>query len=150
MKKTLIALVLTCVFATPALFAQTADTAPAGPSESARSAKMVQHRVNYLTTVLSLTAAQQAQVTSILTNAVANHSTTTTSMKTARTNLQNAIHSNDTAAMEQAANSISTLIAQKTLARAKAEAAIYQALTPEQQTKMSQLENEFHHGRHGY
>jgi Spy/CpxP family protein refolding chaperone len=150
MKKTVIALVLTYVFAAPALFAQTANTTPAGPSGSTRAAHMVLHRVNYLTTVLSLTPAQQTQVTSILTSAATNRSTVHASMKTAHTNLQNAIHSNDAAAMEQAANSIGTLIAQQTLAHAKTEAAIYQVLTPEQQTKMSQLESEGHRGGRGF
>jgi len=143
MKKAVIALVLGCVFAAPALFAQT-DTTPAAPSGSTRAAQMVQHRVDYLTIVLSLTAAQQTQVTSILTSAATSQSTVAAGIKTARTNLQNAIHSNDAAAMEQAANSISTLIGQKMLAHAKTEAAIYQALTHEQQTKMSQLESEVH------
>ena len=150
MKKTAIALALICMFASPALFAQATESTPDAPSASTRGAKMVQHRVNYLTTVLSLTTAQQAQVTTILTNAVASHSNASASMKTAHTNLQNAIHSNDAAAMEQAANSLGAMSAQKTLARAKTEAAIYQTLTPEQQTKMSQLESEGHHGKHGF
>jgi Spy/CpxP family protein refolding chaperone len=151
MKKIAIALALICMFVSPALFAQTADTAPQAPSGSTRAAKMVQHRVNYLTTVLSLTAPQQAQVTTILNNAAASHSTASTSMKTAHTNLQNAIHSNDAAAMEQAANSLGAMSAQKMLARAKIEAAIYQTLTPEQQAKMSQLETQGgHRGRHGF
>ena len=152
MKKTIITLVLTCVFATPTLFAQTANTATEQTgSKSTRSAKMTQHWVSYLTTVLSLTPAQQTQVTNIISTAATSKSSASSSMKTARTNLQNAIHSNDAAAMEQAANSMSTLIAQNMLARAKVEAAIYQVLTPEQQTKMVQLETERgHHGGHGF
>jgi Spy/CpxP family protein refolding chaperone len=149
MKRTVVALFLACVFAAPALMAQTADTTPTVPSGATRAAHMVQ-RVSYLTTVLSLTSVQQTQVTSILTSATTNRSAVRASMKTAHTNLQNAIHSNDAAAMEQASNSIATLIAQQMLARAKTEAAIYQVLTPEQQTKMSQLESEGHSGRHGF
>jgi periplasmic protein CpxP/Spy len=150
MKKTIITLVLTCAFATPALFAQTSDAAPSAPTQATRSAKMAQHWVNYLTTVLSLTPAQQTQVTNIISSAATSKSNASSSRKTARTNLQNAIHSNDAAAMEQAANSMSSLIAQKMLARAKVEAAIYQVLTPEQQTKMAQLETEVHHGGRGF
>jgi len=150
MKKTIITLVLTCAFATPALFAQSSDTTSSAPTQAAHSAKMIQHRVNYLTTVLSLTPAQQTQVTNIISSAATSKSSASSSMKTAHTNLQNAIHSNDAAAMEQAANSISSVIAQKMLARAKVEAAIYQVLTPEQQTKMSQLETEGHHGGRGF
>lgn len=147
MKKTLITLVLTSVFAAPALFAQATGTTPGG---STRAANMIQHRVNYLTTVLSLSSAQQTQVTNILTSAAANRSTVHASMKTAHTNLQNAIHSNDAAGMEQAANSIGAVVAQAALARAKTAAAIYQVLTPDQQAKMSQLESEGHHGGRGF
>jgi periplasmic protein CpxP/Spy len=152
MKKTIITLVLTCAFTTPALFAQTANTATEQTgSTSTRSAKMTQHWVSYLTTVLSLTSAQQTQVTNIISTAATSKSSASSSMKTARTTLQNAIHSNDAAAMEQAVNSMSSLIAQNMLARAKVEAAIYQVLTPEQQTKMAQLETERgHHGGHGF
>jgi Spy/CpxP family protein refolding chaperone len=150
MKKTIIALALTFAFSTPALFAQTANTTSSAPTESTRSMKMSQHWVNYLTTVLSLTPAQQAQVTNIISSAATSKSNASSSMKSARTNLQNAIHANDAAAMEQAANSMSSLIAQKMLARAKVEAAIYQILTPEQQTKMAQLETEVRHGGRGF
>ena len=146
MKKTAIALLLACVFAAPAAFSQESDAASTAPNGAGRGAHMVQHRVAYLTTVLSLTSAQQTQVTNILTNAQMNRSTAHTSMKTAHTNLQNAIRSNDAAAMEQAANSLGTLAAQEALAHAKTEAAIYQVLTPDQQTKMTQLEAEGHHG----
>ncbi|MFZ0523563.1 MAG: Spy/CpxP family protein refolding chaperone [Candidatus Acidiferrales bacterium] len=145
MKKTAIALLLACVFAAPAVFAQDTDAA-AAPNDPGRAAHMVQHHVSYLTTVLSLTSAQQTQVTTILTSAEANRATVHASMKTAHTSLQNAIHSNDAAAMEAAANSIGTLTAQETLAHAKTEAAIYQVLTADQQTKMAQLETEGGHG----
>ena len=150
MKKTAITLLLACVFAAPAVFAQETDAASTTTNASSRAASKVQHRVAYLTTVLSLSSAQQTQVTNILTNGQANRSTAHTSMKTAHTNLQNAIRSNDAAAMEQAANSLGTLVAQEALAHAKTEAAIYQVLTPEQQTKMAQLEAEGHHGERGF
>jgi len=138
------------MFAAPALFSQTAASTPAGPNEANRGADMVQHRVSYLTTVLSLSTAQQTQVTSILTTEESNRSTAHASMKTAHTSLHSAIQSNDAAAMEQAANAIGTLTAQETLAHAKTEAAIYQVLTPEQQTKMTQLQSEEHHGGPGF
>ena len=129
MKKTAIALLLACVIAAPAVFAQESDATAPAPNEGGRGAHMVQHRVSYLTTVLSLNSAQQAQVTTILSSSETNRSAMHTSMKTAHTNLQNAIRSNDAAAMEAAANAIGTLTAQETLAHAKSEAAIYQVLT---------------------
>ena len=130
MKKTAIALLLACVFAAPAAFSQESDAASTAPNEAVRGAHMVQHRVAYLTTVLSLTSAQQTQVTNI------SHQRSDESLHSAHqhenrdTNLQNAIRSNDAAAMEQAANSLGTLAAQEALAHAKTEAAIYQVLTP--------------------
>ena len=52
--------------------------------------------------------------------------------------------------MEQASNTIGTLMAQELLARSKTEAAIYQLLTPEQQTKMTQLESLGRRGGRGF
>ena len=150
MKKTGMIFALACVLAAPAVFAQTADTAAAPPRGGDRGSHMVQHRLNYLTTVLSLTPAQQTQVKTVLTNAAASGSATHTSMRTANTNLKTAIHSNDAASMEQASNTIGTLMAQALLARSKTQAAIYQLLTPEQQTKMTQLESMGRRGGHGF
>jgi Spy/CpxP family protein refolding chaperone len=150
MKKIGMILALACVLAAPAVFAQTADTAAAVPSGGNRGAHMIQHRLDYLTTVLSLTSAQQTQVKTVLTNAAANLSATRASMKTAHATLKTAIHSNDASSMEQASNAIGTLMAQQLLARSKTEAAIYQLLTPEQQTKMTQLESMGRHGGRGF
>jgi periplasmic protein CpxP/Spy len=150
MKKTALLLAFACAILTaPAIFAQTpaADAPP--ENGAAHGQRMIQHRLAYMTTVLSLTTAQQAQVKSVLTAAVANGSTTHGSMKTAHDNLKTAIHANDPAGMEQAASTIGNLMAQEELARAKTEAAIYQLLTPEQQTKMAALESEEHHGGPG-
>jgi Spy/CpxP family protein refolding chaperone len=150
MKKTGMILALAYMLAAPAVFAQTADTSAAAPSGGDRGAHMIQHRLNYLTTVLSLTPAQQAQVKTVLTNAAANRSTTRASMKTAHATLKTAVRSNDASSMEQASNTIGTLMAQELLARSKTEAAIYQLLTPEQQTKMTQLESMGRHGGRGF
>jgi protein CpxP len=150
MKKTALLLALACAILTaPAILAQTpaADAPP--ENGAAHGQRMIQHRLAYMTTVLSLTTAQQAQVKSVLTAAAANGSTTHGSMKTAHDNLKTAIHANDPAGMEQAASTIGNLMAQEELARAKTEAAIYQLLTPEQQTKMAALESEEHHGGPG-
>ncbi|HKE30711.1 MAG TPA: Spy/CpxP family protein refolding chaperone, partial [Candidatus Angelobacter sp.] len=69
-------------------------------------------------------------------------------MKTAHQNLETAIKNNDQSGITQASNAIGNLIAQMTAAHAKAQAAFYQILTPDQQTKMNQLESE-HHGHFG-
>jgi periplasmic protein CpxP/Spy len=149
MKKTAMLLAMACVMTAPAMFAQTADTAAPPADQAGHVAHMVQHRVDYMTNVLSLNAAQQTQIKNVLTTATASKGTTHASMSAAHTALKTAIHNNDAAGMEQAANTIGTLMGQEALAHAKTEAAIYQLLTPEQQTKMTQLEAVEHRGGHG-
>lgn len=144
MKKLFATCLLAAVFAVPATFAQaaSADAATAPESGGPNPAKMIQHRVQTMTTVLSLTSAQQTQVTTILTNSAAAESGFHTSMRAAHTSLKAAIQSNDAASIEQISNQIGTLTAQSTAARAKTEAAIYQVLNAEQQSKASQLGDE--------
>src|ERR1700693_1164143 len=149
MKKTALALALASILTAPAVFAQTTASTTTETNGSGHAANMVQHRVNYLTTVLSLNSEHKTKITNIFTTAMASKSTTHASMKAAHTSLQTAIQSNDAAGMEQAANTVGSLMAQETLAHAKTEAAIYQVLTPEQQTKLTQLQSEEHHG-HGF
>ncbi|HEY0705116.1 MAG TPA: Spy/CpxP family protein refolding chaperone [Candidatus Acidoferrales bacterium] len=149
MKKLSMLLALAGILAAPAVFAQAADTTAAPPPDfAAHRQEMIQHRVAYLTTVLTLTSAQQTQITAVMTNAAGNKPAFS-SMKTAHTALETAIHSNDAAAMEQATTTLANLQAQEMLAHAKTEAAIYQLLTPEQQTKMAALDSEHHHGGPG-
>jgi Spy/CpxP family protein refolding chaperone len=136
MKKLTTAILLIVALAATLLLAQTPPTKPHDP------AMYVQHRVNFLTTVLSLTAAQQQQATTIFTNAANATSSLHSSMKTAHDSLKTAIKSNDTAGIDQAAATIGNLTAQLVSGQAKAHAAFYQILTPDQQNKLSQLESE--------
>jgi Spy/CpxP family protein refolding chaperone len=138
MKKTAITLLLLCIFSAPAIFAQGPD-GPGGGNGVAR-------HVAFLTERLSLTSSQQTQVSSILTNAESNGTASRASMKAAHDSLNTAVQSNDAAAMEQAANSIGSLTAQTTLARAKSDAAIYQLLTPDQRTKYAQMQADMGRG----
>jgi Spy/CpxP family protein refolding chaperone len=103
-------------------------------------AQMVQHRVNFLTEELGLSPAQQQQATTIFTNALGSQQSSRDQMKAAHDGLQSAISRNDTAAIDQAASSIANLMAQSIAAHAKAEAAFYQTLTPDQQGKYSKME----------
>ncbi len=143
MRKLSIALFVTLVCGASPLLAQ---NPPAPPDPAARA----QHRVQYLTTVLNLTAAQQQQATTIFTNAANSGSTLRDSMKTAHQALDTAIKNNDSAGIEQAATNIGNLMAQRIAAEAKANAAFYQILTPDQRNKMDQLKAErpggFGHG----
>jgi Spy/CpxP family protein refolding chaperone len=113
-------------------------------------AEMAQHRINFLTKQLSLSPQQQQQATTIF-SAVSNNAKATHEQKrTAHDSLKAAIQKNDTAGIEQAANTIGNLTAQITVAHAKAQAAFYQTLTPEQQTKMNDLESHRGMGMRGH
>jgi Spy/CpxP family protein refolding chaperone len=133
MKKAITTLLLTSAFATAILFAQ----GPGGPPDPA---KMVQRRVNMLTKVLTLTTDQQAQATTIFTNALTANSGLTTNMKTARQNLRTAVEGNDAGAIASNSNTIGTLTGQLTAAVANTQAAFWAILTPAQQTTLKALE----------
>ena len=126
-------LALTLALAAGSLMAQ----APPGPPDPAT---MAQHRIKFLTTVLSLTSAQQQQALAIFTNAANSHTSWHDSMKAAHDALDTAVKNNDSAGISQAAASIGDLTGQMIAAHSKADAAFYQILTPDQKTKYSELE----------
>ena len=101
---------------------------------------MLQYRVSYLTTVLSLSNTQQKQATAIFANAARDVSTVHDGLRSAHEALSAAVKSNDNAAIEQAALAIGNFVAQLAAADAKGEAAFYEILTADQQNKMTQLE----------
>lgn len=109
----------------------------------------IQDHVSFMTTVLTLTPAQQQQATTIFTNEVNATKPLHDQMKTAHDALSAAIQKNDTAGIDQNAATIGNLTSQMISAHAKAQAAFNQTLTPEQQTKMSQLHSHGHGGMHG-
>jgi Spy/CpxP family protein refolding chaperone len=139
MKKAAITLLFATFFFAPVIFAQ----GPDGPG----GGNNVQRRVAFLTDRLSLTSAQQTQITAILNaGGDANSTTSRATMKAAHDTLNTAVQANDSAAMEQAATTIGNLTAQSTLARAKTDAAIYKVLTPDQRTKYSQMQQDMGRG----
>jgi Spy/CpxP family protein refolding chaperone len=113
-------------------------------------AEMVQHRVDFLAKRLSLNAQQQQQATDIYTEEASNAKRLHEQLRTAHQDLHSAIQKNDAAAIEQASDAIGNLTAQMTLAHAKAEAALWQTLTPEQQSKLSDMESHRGPGMHGH
>jgi Spy/CpxP family protein refolding chaperone len=135
--KSLVLVLLTVAFAASISFAQRHE----GPPDPAT---MVQHHVQHLTNALSLTPAQQQQATTIFTNNMTGAASIHNDMKTAHQNLQTAINNNDENGISQAATTIGNLTAQMIASHAKAQAAFRQILTPEQQTKLSQMESEYH------
>ena len=98
-------------------------------------AAMVQRQVEHLTTALSLTSAQQAQATTLFTNAHTANQSLMTSMSQARASLNAAIKSNDTNAIASLTTQIGSLTAQTMANTAKADAAFYATLSPDQQAK---------------
>ena len=123
------------------------------PSEPAFNppdpATMAQHRVQFLTNQLSLTSQQQQQALTIFTNVATSQSTVHQSMKTAHDSLKTAVKNNDANGITQAANTIGSLTAELTATEAKADAALYAILTPDQQTKLNQMESHGPGMRHG-
>ena len=79
------------------------------PTSAPSPATMVAHRVEYLTTVLSLTSAQQQQATTIFTNATIAESGVHDNLRAARQSLQTAIAGNDSAGIDEAAATIGSL-----------------------------------------
>jgi Spy/CpxP family protein refolding chaperone len=88
---------------------------------------------------LDLTAAQQAQATTIFTSEETALATVRTSMHTARTALQAAIKSNDVATIGTESTQIGTLTGEEVQARSTASAAFYAILTVDQQSKFDTL-----------
>lgn len=98
-------------------------------------AAMVQRQVDRLTHSLSLTTAQQGQATTIFTAAQTANQTVMTDLRQAHTSLAAAIKSNDTNSIATLSTQIGTLTGQMTANTAKADAAFYAILTPDQQAK---------------
>lgn len=96
--------------------------------------------VSTLTALLSLTSSQQQQVADIYTNAATMRATVTTSLKAARKALRDAVKNNDTGGIAQASATLGTLTGQFVSNGAIANAAVFQLLTPDQQTKLSQFQ----------
>ena len=112
-------------------------------------AQRIQHRVEHLTQELGLTSAQQQQATTIFTNAIASQKSIHDQMRAAHESLKAAVQKNDSTAIDQTSSTIGSLTAQMTSAHAKAQAAFYQILTPDQQSKLKEMDGH-HHGHMGH
>ena len=104
MRKAIALTTVTFALAVSGLFAQ----APAAGNRG----NFIQRRVTHLTTVLGLSAGQQQQATNIFTEAASANSAMRGNMKSARQALQQAVQNNDSAGIEQAANTIGVLTGQ--------------------------------------
>jgi hypothetical protein len=106
-------------------------------------ATIVAREVNFLTHFLTLTTGQQTQATTIFTNALNLITPIETTITTARTALSTAIKANNTTAITTQSTAIGTAEGQITAIQATADAAFYALLTTDQQTKLSNLGNDF-------
>ena len=143
LRKTIINSMLTTAFGGALLFAQ--GPPPGNPPNGGNPpdpAAMIARRVGRLTAVLGLTEAQQQQATKIFTDAATKASTIFTSLRSARTDLKASIQQNNLNNINQVSTTIGNLTAQLTSAEALAQASFYAILTPDQQTKLSQLESQ--------
>ena len=95
----------------------------------------IENRIERLTQLLELTTAQQQQATTIFTNAETARAALRETSVAARTALNTAVKANNTAGIDQAANTLGTISGQTTAIDAKAEAAFYQILTVDQRAK---------------
>jgi len=145
MKNKATKVLIASLFAASSLFAQGMRTPP-------DPATMAQRRVSHLTTLLTLTTAQQQQATNIFTNSATANASVHTNLQTAHTAIKDAVKKNDTAGIDQSAATIGNLTSQMISSHAKAQAAFNQTLTPDQQAKMNQLHSHEHamHGPGGH
>ena len=100
---------------------------PGGAAQN--SADAIARRVQFLTTLLTLTPGQASEATTIFTNAAAAVTSIRTNLETARTSLMEAVRANNSAQIEQLSTQIGTSTGQITAAQNKAEAAFYALLT---------------------
>jgi Spy/CpxP family protein refolding chaperone len=115
-----------------------AQTLPQPPS----AAEMAEHQVKTLTALLNLTALEQQQAKAIYTNAAKAEQTLHEGQKQAREALRDAIRNNDISTIDQVSAALGQSMAESTSIRAKADAAFFQILTSEQQSKLSDLESQ--------
>ncbi len=140
MKRQIAQFFLAALMSGAALNAQRPFDANGGSLGSAQtSADAVARRVQFLTTLLSLTTSQASQATTIFTNEAAAVTAIQTNLDTARTSLKAAIQSNNAAQIDQLSSQIGTYEGQILAADSKAEAAFYASLTADQQTKYNAI-----------
>jgi Spy/CpxP family protein refolding chaperone len=105
-----------------------------------KSAAKQTRYLNSLAALLSLSPAQRLQAAAIFTNASGTRASVRSNLKAARKALKDAVKSNDTGGIAQASNALGVLTGQYIASGAAANAAVFQLLTPDQQTKLSQYQ----------
>jgi Spy/CpxP family protein refolding chaperone len=124
--------------ATTSLFA--AETSPAGGHRHGRHGA-------FLTAYLNLTPAQQAQEKSIFQGARQSAQPVRQQLRQTRQSLRAAVQANDTAQIQQLAQTEGGELGQLMAIRGTAMAKVHQILTPEQQQKLAALQQARRAGR---
>jgi Spy/CpxP family protein refolding chaperone len=118
--------------------AASAQTLPQPPS----AMEMAEHHVKALAALLNLTSVQQQQAKAIYASAAKAEQPLHEGEKQAREALRAAVRNNDTSTIDQLSSTLGDSMAESTSIRARADAAFYQILTSEQQSKLSDLESQ--------
>jgi len=134
MKRSLMSMLAIGTLATGMIFAQGPHDGHGGGTPP-DPATMVADRVARLTDLLTLTTAQQAQATTIFTNAATAETGLRTNLQTAHSGLAAAIKTGDTATIDNLSSQIGSLTGQEVSVQSKAQAAFYKILTADQQAK---------------
>ena len=100
---------------------------------------MVQRRVEMLTTVLGLTDSQKTQALKIFTEAQTAATTARAKITTYQDAMTAGVKKHDLTAIEQAAAALGTIHGNVLAINAKADAAFYIILTPDQQAKYDKM-----------
>ena len=101
-------------------------------------ATIVANKVERLTKLLTLSATQASQATTIFTNALSLVTPIETSLRTDRQSLQTAVKANDVATIESLSANIGSLTGQILTIQNKADAAFYAILSTTQQNTLNQ------------
>ena len=152
MKRAMLALITAGLIAAPAAFARVDNAKPANLDAKWRAnvAERVDHRVAYLTTVLSLNSAQQEQTKTIFMNTANADSALFANLKAERQNLNKAVKSDEPASsIAKISDAIGSDAGKLAANRAMASEQFRKILTAEQQTKLTQLRHEGHGWGHG-
>jgi Spy/CpxP family protein refolding chaperone len=126
--------------------ATSAATAPEpGTSSSVTQGthrQMMQKRIDRLTRELSLTPSQQSQAKSIFGKASVDARPVRAQLKQNTSALRAAVKANDRGQIDQLSATEGNLIGKMVAIRSEANASFYKTLSPEQQTKFTQLQQQ--------
>jgi hypothetical protein len=114
---------------------------PKAISKVPKTEAKVARYLSSLSVLLGLNSTQQQQAASIFSSAVAVQAGIRSNLKIARQGLTTAIKNNDSSGISQGSVTIGNLTAQLTGAGASANAAFFQLLTTDQQSKLTQIKS---------